>query len=154
MGKNCKEIHMLILGINMFKELRRSSRWNFLNLCMARKFCMFSEILCSILITHHRYYIMSVSETIQVRPDRVSLYATESCSHFFVNRKFLYYDEDKLTGAFKEWNPPTKKMFVYFKRFSKLMEELEEADNGSRAYFQVSPYYPFLAMALRVSSKQ
>lgn len=99
---------------------------------------MFSEILCSILITHHRYCIMSVSETIQVRPDRVSLYATESYTYFFVNRKFLYYDEDKLTGAFKEWNPPTKKMFVYFKNFSKLMEELEEADNGSRAYFQVS----------------
>lgn len=61
-------------------------------------------------------------------------------AYFSKNRKFLYYDEDKLTGAFKEWNPPTKKMFVYFKNFSKLMEELEEADNGSRAYFQSMLY--------------
>ena len=56
---------------------------------------------------------------------------------FSENRKFLYYDDDRIKGAYKDFQPPTKKMLLYFKNFSELMVELDRADNGSRAYFQV-----------------
>ena len=56
---------------------------------------------------------------------------------FSENRKFLYYDDDRIKGAYKDFQQPTKKMLLYFKNFSELMVELDRADNGSRAYFQV-----------------
>lgn len=53
------------------------------------------------------------------------------------NRKFLYYDDDRIKGAYKDFKPPTKQRVLYFSNFTKLIKELERADNGSRAYFQV-----------------
>ena len=51
------------------------------------------------------------------------------------NRTFLYYDNDIIKGAYKDFKPPTKQRLLYF---TKLIKELESADNGSRAYFQVN----------------
>ena len=53
------------------------------------------------------------------------------------NRKFLYYDDDRIKGAYKDFKPPTRQRLLYFNNFTKLIKELEGADNGSRAYFQV-----------------
>jgi len=61
-------------------------------------------------------------------------------AYFSTNRKFLYYDDDRIKGAYKDFQPPTKKMLLYFKNFSELMAELDRADNGSRAYFQSMLY--------------
>lgn len=52
------------------------------------------------------------------------------------NRTFLYYDDDRIKGAYKDFKPPTKQRLLYFSNFTKLIKELESADNGSRAYFQ------------------
>ena len=52
-------------------------------------------------------------------------------------RRFLYYDDDRIKGAYKDFKPPTKQTLLYFSNFTKLIKELERADNGSRAYFQV-----------------
>lgn len=52
-------------------------------------------------------------------------------------RKFLYFDDDLIKGAYKDFKPPTTKRLLYFSNFTMLMKELEKADNGSRAYFQV-----------------
>lgn len=57
-------------------------------------------------------------------------------AYFSENRTFLYYSVDRIKGAFKDFNPPTKRMLLYFKNFSEIMEDLQKADNGSRAYFQ------------------
>ena len=73
------------------------------------------------------------------QPKRLKFDMTSYRIFFFSgNRKFLYFDDDRIKGAYKDWNPPTNKMLLYFKNFSELMEELDKADNGSRAYFQVS----------------
>lgn len=61
-------------------------------------------------------------------------------AYFSKDRIFLYYDDDRIKGAFKEWHPPTKRMLMYFTNFSELMDELETANNGSRAYFQSLVY--------------
>lgn len=58
-------------------------------------------------------------------------------AYFSKDRIFLYFDDDRIKGAFKEWHPPTKRMLMYFTNFSELMDELETANNGSRAYFQI-----------------
>jgi len=52
------------------------------------------------------------------------------------NRKFLYYDDDRIKGAYKDFKPPTKQRLLRFSNFTKLIKELERANNGSRAYFQ------------------
>lgn len=57
-------------------------------------------------------------------------------AYFSQTRQFLYYDDDHMKGTYKEWKPPITKKFLYFSNFTKLMKEIEEADNGSRAYFQ------------------
>lgn len=61
-------------------------------------------------------------------------------AYFSKTRKFLYYDDNRIKGVFKDFVPPTEKLLLYFQNFSRLVEDLEKADNGSRAYFQSMLY--------------
>lgn len=67
---------------------------------------------------------------------RENLQDEDHTAYFSHTRQFLYYDDDEMKGIYKEWKPPIIKKFLNFSNFTKMMEEIEEANNGSRAYFQ------------------
>jgi len=52
-------------------------------------------------------------------------------------RRFLFFDEDKLIDDYKNWTPPHQKKLMYFHEFLEMVKNLTEANNGTRSYLQV-----------------
>ncbi|EDO30429.1 predicted protein, partial [Nematostella vectensis] len=52
------------------------------------------------------------------------------------NRRFLFYEEDRISGDYAKWKPPHVRKLVGFQEFMEMVKEMETSDNGTRSYFQ------------------
>lgn len=57
--------------------------------------------------------------------------------YILFNRKFFYYDDDRIKGVYKDFKFLIRQRLLYFSNFMKLIKELDRVDNGSWVYFQV-----------------
>ncbi|KXJ20689.1 hypoxia-inducible factor 1-alpha inhibitor [Exaiptasia diaphana] len=86
---------------------------------------------CSFARSAHKWTVDYLNENLKDK-DHITYVASQ--------RRFLFYDEDKLIDNYKNWTPPHEKRLMYFHEFLKMARALKKANNGTLSYFQ-SPLY-------------